>query len=121
MTFSRQCCATKNSGKNWRGPGLPPGNWQGLSQLIDALQLQERPREHLCAPVLLWPVLDDLVAEFGDPAHRKGVTLRVTTARGTALSPPVILTSILRNLVRNAIDYTPRGGRVSVASHRCGP
>jgi signal transduction histidine kinase len=42
-------------------------------------------------------------------------------ARGTALSHPVLLTSILRNLVRNAIDYTPRGGRVFVASHRCGP
>jgi two-component system phosphate regulon sensor histidine kinase PhoR len=92
-----------------------------LSQLIDALQLQERPRENLRAPVLLWPVLDDLVAEFGDPAHRKGIALRVTMARGTALSHPVLLTSILRNLVRNAIDYTPRGGRVFVASHRCGP
>jgi two-component system phosphate regulon sensor histidine kinase PhoR len=92
-----------------------------LSQLNDALQLQERPRENLRAPVLLWPVLDELVAEFGDPAHRKGITFRVTTARGTALSHPVLLTSILRNLVRNAIDYTPRGGRVFVASHRCGP
>jgi signal transduction histidine kinase len=92
-----------------------------LSQLIDALQLQERPRENLRAPILLGPVLDDLVAEFGDPARRKGITLRVTTARGTALSQPVLLTSILRNLVRNAIDYTPRGGRVFVASRRCGP
>jgi signal transduction histidine kinase len=91
-----------------------------LSQLIEALQLQERPRQNLHAPVLLRPVLDDLVAEFGDPAHRKGIAFRVTTARGTALSHPVLLTSILRNLVRNAIDYTPRGGRVFVASHRCG-
>jgi hypothetical protein len=92
-----------------------------LSQLIDALQLQEPPREDLRAPVLLWPVLDDLVAEFGYPARLKGITFRVTTARGTALSHPVLLTSILRNLVRNAIEYTPRGGRVFVASHRCGP
>src|SRR3984893_9088776 len=91
-----------------------------LNQLIEALQLQERPRQNLHAPVLLRPVLDDLVAEFGDPAHRKGIAFRVTTARGTALSHPVLLTSILRNLVRNAIDYTPRGGRVFVASHRCG-
>jgi signal transduction histidine kinase len=62
-----------------------------------------------------------LVAEFGDSAHRQGIAFRVTTARGTASSHPVLLTSILRNLVRNAIDYTPRGGRVFVASHRCGP
>jgi signal transduction histidine kinase len=91
-----------------------------LNQLIEALQLQERPRQKLHAPVLLRPVLDDLVAEFGDPAHRKGIAFRVTTARGTALSHPVLLTSILRNLVRKPIDYTPRGGRVFVASHRCG-
>jgi signal transduction histidine kinase len=91
-----------------------------LNQLIEALQLQERPRQNLHAPILLRPVLDDLVAEFGDLAHRKGIAFRVTTARGTALSHPVLLTTILRNLVRNAIDYTPRGGRVFVASHRCG-
>ena len=91
-----------------------------LSQLIDALQLQERPRKNLRIPVPLRPVLDELIAEFGGPAHRKGITLRVTTARGIALSHPVLLTSILRNLVRNAIDYTPRGGRVFLASHRRG-
>jgi hypothetical protein len=38
-----------------------------------------------------------LVAEFGDLARRKGIT-SVTTARGTTLSHPVLLTSILRNL-----------------------
>jgi signal transduction histidine kinase len=32
------------------------------------------------------------------------------------LSHPVLLTGMLRNLVRNAIDYTPRGGRVFVCS-----
>ena len=92
-----------------------------LNQIIEGLQLQDRSSQSLHAPVLLRPVLDDLAAEFGDPARRKGVIFRVTTARGTALSRPVLLTSILRNLVRNAIDYTPRGGRVFVASHRCGP
>jgi two-component system, OmpR family, phosphate regulon sensor histidine kinase PhoR len=91
-----------------------------LNQLIEVLQLQERRHRNLHAPVPLRPVLDDLMAEFSDPAHRKGVAFRVTTARGTALSHPVFLTSILRNLVRNAIDYTPPGGRVFIASHRCG-
>jgi signal transduction histidine kinase len=87
-----------------------------LSQLVEALQLQERSHEDLNIPVLLWPILEDLIAEFDAPARRKGITLRATTARGSALSHPVLLTGMLRNLVRNAIDYTPRGGRVLVGS-----
>ena len=35
-------------------------------------------------------------------------------------SEPVLLSSILRNLVRNAIDYTPPGGLVTVTSHQRG-
>jgi two-component system phosphate regulon sensor histidine kinase PhoR len=91
-----------------------------LSQLVEALQLHERPRENLRAPVLLRPVLQDLAAEFGEPARRKGIAFRLTSARGVALSHPVLLRSIIRNLIRNAIDYTPRGARVFVTSHRCG-
>jgi signal transduction histidine kinase len=36
------------------------------------------------------------------------------------LSHPVLLASMLRNLVRNAIDYTPPGGQVFVAHRRYG-
>lgn len=35
-------------------------------------------------------------------------------------SNPVLLHGILRNLIRNAIDYTPRGGGVLVAARRRG-
>jgi two-component system CheB/CheR fusion protein len=31
----------------------------------------------------------------------------------------VLLTGMLRNLIRNAIDYTPAGGGVFVTSRRC--
>jgi len=37
-----------------------------------------------------------------------------------ASSHPVLLTGVLRNLIRNAIDYTPAGGGVFVTSRRCG-
>jgi signal transduction histidine kinase len=94
-----------------------------LNQLVEALHLQERPREDedLQVPVPLRPILDEIVAEFTEAARRKGIIFRVTTARGEALSHPVLLTSMVRNLVRNAIDYTPRGGRVFVASRQHGP
>ena len=92
-----------------------------LTQLVEALHLQERPRDELSEPVPLRPILDELKVEFGELARRKGIAFRVAAGRGKPLSHPVLLSSILRNLIRNAIDYTPPGGRVFVGSRRNGP
>jgi|HubBroStandDraft_6_1064221.scaffolds.fasta_scaffold126464_3 two-component system phosphate regulon sensor histidine kinase PhoR len=91
-----------------------------LGQLVEALRLHEQSTDQVHAPVRLHPILADLTAEFAEPARRKGITFRVTSARGTARSHPVLLTGMLRNLIRNAIDYTIPGGNVLVASRRCG-
>lgn len=91
-----------------------------LGQLVEALQLQEQAAEALNTPVRLRPILEDLMMEFDEPARIKGLTLRVTSAGGIAVSHPVLLTSMLRNLIRNAIDYTPAGGSVSIATHQRG-
>ena len=53
-------------------------------------------------------------------AGLKGITFLVTATRWVAFSHPVLLTGMLRNLVRNAIDYTPAGGAVFVTTRRCG-
>jgi signal transduction histidine kinase len=92
-----------------------------LGQLVEALQLRERSDDDLHVLVPLRPVLEELAAEFAEMARLKGVTFVVAAARGTAISHPVLLTGMLRNLIRNAIDYTPPGGGVFVRSRRCGP
>ncbi len=91
-----------------------------LGQLVEALELHERSGDRLHCVVPLRTILDDVAAEFAKSAQLKGITLRVTTGRGTALSHPVLLRSMLRNLIRNAIDYTPSGGSVGVGSRRFG-
>jgi two-component system phosphate regulon sensor histidine kinase PhoR len=91
-----------------------------LGQLVEALQLHEQSADHLHVPIRLRPTLENLAAEFAAAACQKGITLRVTSARGAALSHPVLLGAMLRNLIRNAIDYTPSGGCVFVASRRFG-
>ena len=91
-----------------------------LSQLVEALRLRERSGDDLHLPVPLSPILDDLAAEFAKPARLKGITFCVASGRDAALSQPVLLTGMLRNLVRNAIDYTPAGGGVFVACRRLG-
>ncbi len=92
-----------------------------LGQLVEVLELCELSGDDLHVPVPLRRILEDLAAEFAEMARRKGITLVVTAARGTAISNPVLLTGILRNLMRNAIDYTPAGGSVWVTCRRCGP
>jgi two-component system, OmpR family, phosphate regulon sensor histidine kinase PhoR len=92
-----------------------------LGQLVNALQLRERAVDRVCAPVRLRPIFESLTAEFAEPARLRGVALRVASGGGAALSHPVLLTGILRNLIRNAIDYTPPGGAVFVTSRERGP
>jgi two-component system phosphate regulon sensor histidine kinase PhoR len=92
-----------------------------LGQLVEALQLRERSDDELNIPVPLRPILEGLAAEFAEAARLKGITFLVTATRWTAFTHPVLLTGMLRNLIRNAIDYTPPGGGVFVTSRRCGP
>jgi signal transduction histidine kinase len=91
-----------------------------LGQLVEALQLRERSGDDLHLPVPLHPILEDLAAEFAEMAWLKGITFLVTATRWAAFSHPILLTGMLRNLIRNAIDYTPPGGGVFVTSRRCG-
>lgn len=91
-----------------------------LSQLVGALQLGKRSSNHLHVPVWLHPLLEDLAQEFAEPARLKGIELRVIPASVAVFSHPVLLSGILGNLIRNAIDYTPHGGRVCVACRRRG-
>jgi two-component system phosphate regulon sensor histidine kinase PhoR len=91
-----------------------------LGQLVEALQLRERSDDDLHVPVQLGPIFDGLAAEFAEAARLKGITFRVTATRWAGFSHPVLLNGMLRNLIRNAIDYTPAGGGVFVTSRRCG-
>jgi two-component system, OmpR family, phosphate regulon sensor histidine kinase PhoR len=91
-----------------------------LGQLVEALQLRERSGDDLHLPVLLRPVLENLEAQFAEAARLKGIAFLVTATRCVAVSHPVLLTGMLRNLIRNAIDYTPPGGSVFVTAHRRG-
>jgi signal transduction histidine kinase len=91
-----------------------------LDQLVEALRLREFAASDHHEPVPLGPVLEQLASEFAEPVRLKGVKLHVSPARETVFSHPVLLNGILRNLARNAIEYTPRGGRVLVLCRRHG-
>lgn len=79
---------------------------------LDAGTLEARPRD-----VDVVPYLESLVLSFEELAERKGVLLEFF---GRPRSIPGRLdtdhlTTIVSNLVSNALKYTPAGGRVGVA------
>ncbi|HEX6441192.1 MAG TPA: HAMP domain-containing sensor histidine kinase [Stellaceae bacterium] len=91
-----------------------------LGQLVEAVQLHDlcgRPRP---VPVSLESTLAEVAAEFAEPAQRKEIKLWIDPQQGAILSHPVLLRGMLRNLIRNAIEYTPPGGCVLVGSRRFG-
>jgi signal transduction histidine kinase len=91
-----------------------------LDQLVDALRLFEPSNGGRQETVPLGPIFALFQAEFAEPARLKGVTLRIIPARASVSSNAVLLRGILRNLIGNAIDYTPSGGRVLVTARRVG-
>jgi len=91
-----------------------------LDQLVDAVRLFEPSSGRRQDTIQLGPVFERAEAEFAEPARLKGIRLRLIPTRAAVSSNAVLLRGILCNLIRNAIDYTPRGGCVLVAARRRG-
>jgi signal transduction histidine kinase len=92
---------------------------ESLTQLVEVLRLQEASIGGRQELISLRSIFSALAFEFTQPAAAKGIELRVRPASALVSSNPVLLSGILRNLIRNAIDYSPRG-RVLVACRRRG-
>jgi two-component system, OmpR family, phosphate regulon sensor histidine kinase PhoR len=91
-----------------------------LAELAEALQLHILAKDPHCKLIPLAALIADLAAEFVEAAGAKGIDLCVPRAAGAVFSHRVLLCGMLRNLLRNAIDYTPAGGRVLVLCRRAG-
>jgi signal transduction histidine kinase len=68
----------------------------------------------------LQPLLNKIEREFSVQADAKGITYRSRETPLLVRSDPVLVESILRNLVSNAIRYTERGGLLVACRKRNG-
>jgi len=90
---------------------------QRMLRLCDRLILEDpAARSVETAPVTR--VLSDIVELFGPMAAERGVKLALDlpASMPAILVEAEALTSVVNNLVINAIKFTPRGGRVTVAA-----
>jgi signal transduction histidine kinase len=91
-----------------------------LDHLVEALRIDERASGPRPEPVSLGAVFANLESEHVPEAADRGVRLRVLRSGIVVMSDSVLLEGILRNLVRNALKYTPMGGKVLVGCRRHG-
>lgn len=88
-----------------------------LSRLLDEFLAYARPRPPRLEPAGLQPVVDRVVALLGTEADRRGVRL-VVDGRGSDSSVQIDaeqITQVLFNVVLNAIQASPEGGRVTIS------
>jgi two-component system, OmpR family, phosphate regulon sensor histidine kinase PhoR len=91
-----------------------------LDRLVDGVRLYDHTAKMKLAPVSLAPLFDCVRNESVELARQKGLDLRIRPTRAVVVSNAVLLDGIVRNLVRNAIKYTPNSGRVLLACRRRG-
>ncbi len=81
-----------------------------FNQVLDVSRLDAGAVTPDLRPVALQPLFDRIGNDLSSDAEEKGLALRFVPTARAARTDPVLLERVLRNLVANAIRYTPRGG-----------
>lgn len=88
-----------------------------LDALLDVSRLDAGVTEPNIGIVHLADILEEIEVEFAEQAREKNLSLRVVASSLSVSSDPVLLLSVMRNLVSNAIRYTD-DGRILVGVRR---
>jgi two-component system, sensor histidine kinase and response regulator len=90
--------------------------YQLLENLLEWAQLQTGRMECRPEPVELKALLQELAELFRPSAQQKGVVLRMETEPALAWGDRRMLHAVFRNLLSNALKFTPSGGIVTLRS-----
>lgn len=102
------------------GMATATASMQGMfNSLLDVSKLDAGAIEPAFTDFPVEQVLAHLRTAFVEAARAKNLTLDIPPAKGLVHSDPVLLESVLRNLISNAIRYT-RKGDVRVTCHTHG-
>lgn len=88
-----------------------------LDTLLDISKLDAEVVKPDCHAFPVQGLLNEMEREFTPVAERHGLQLTVRSCSASVVSDPVLLGQVVRNLIENAIRYTP-SGRVLVGCRR---
>lgn len=88
-----------------------------LGTLLDISRLDSNTVKAQCEPLRVSALIDQMQREFGSLAEQKGLQLRTVACSASLETDPMLLGQILRNLVANALRYTP-GGKILIGCRR---
>jgi two-component system, OmpR family, phosphate regulon sensor histidine kinase PhoR len=91
-----------------------------LHQIVTALHIHQKSSQLFLVPVRLSSEFSAVQRDVAEFASERGVQLRVVQTQAVVASEPVLLGSIIGILVRNAVKFTEKGGRVVVGCRRSG-
>ena len=89
-----------------------------LRTLVDLSKLEAGQLQPDCTAVDLAQLLQDLASEFHHLAQAKQIRFRFVPVQARVHTDALWLTRILRNLLTNALRYTPAGGTVLLGCRR---
>lgn len=81
-----------------------------FNALMDVSRLDAGIVEAKLQPCSLQSIIERVAQDCAAEANAKGITVRCRPTKMGAMSDPVLLERILRNLAANAVRYTVRGG-----------
>ena len=91
-----------------------------LDELVAALQVHGHVKRVKLTPVPVGPLLQQVTHENAVAALTKGVSVRTVPTSATIDSDALLLGTVLRNLVSNAVKYTQPGGRILLGCRHAG-
>ena len=101
--------------------GIMTSETQRIDRIVQQFLEYARPPRLAPEPVDLGALVDDVAGRARSRAESRGVRIEVeASGAGIAVVDPAQLRQALDNLVRNAVEATPEGGRVSLSARREG-
>jgi signal transduction histidine kinase len=91
-----------------------------LDELVAALQLRAHANGVKLTPLRVGPLLEYATCENEVAAQKRGLDVRTAPTSATIESDALLLGTVLRNLVSNAIKYTQPGGRILLGCRHTG-
>jgi two-component system sensor histidine kinase QseC len=91
-----------------------------LAHLVEQILILNRvaPDQYMARfePIALAPAVRRVIAEYSDVLEAKALDIELVGSDATVRGDLFAIESMLRNLIGNAIKYTPAGGRVRIAT-----